>query len=199
MPGSVSPAPTERCRLLPHPRSATDGVPAPAACICSSGPRRYRNGALWCAGQSLPDTVFRSFPLPHHRRNAGSTLATEPRLVHPRAPGWDGKPAGRSGGPVCGLAAAGWLLVCRGNAVRPGACWRATRLPVLGADVRFPVSASRSPASLDPDLVLEQTRCSQVAYLRRACRLVSSNPTVAEAAAFVQRNLPPTKLQGLSR
>ena len=106
-PESAPPAPTARCRLPPHRRSATDGVPAPAAGNRSSGPQRYRNGARWSAGRSLPDTVFRSFPAPRRRRNAGSAPAREPRSVHPRAPGWGGMPAGRSGGPVYGLAACG--------------------------------------------------------------------------------------------
>src|SRR6266545_3248656 len=120
----------------------------------------------------------------------------EPRSVHLRAPGWGGMPVGRSGGPVCGPAAGGWLLVCRVNAERPAACWRATLLPVPGAGVRFPVSgarslgaASRFPAALDPALVSEQTQCSPVACLRRADQLVSSNPTVPEAPPFVQQNL----------
>src|SRR2546423_3328959 len=112
---------------------------------------------------------------------------------------------GSSCGWVGGLAAVGWLLVCRANVARPDACWHATRLPIPGADVRFPVSvarslcaASRFPAALDPALVSEQTRCSQVACLRRAGQLVSSNPTVPEAAPFVQQNLQAADFRGLS-
>ena len=119
--------------------------------------------------------------------------------------GMGGKPAGHSGGLDCGLGAAGWFWCAarmRCGLALAGA-QRGFQFPPQPFGFLFqPMDLFAQPLvfllALDPNLVLEQTRCSQVAYLRRACRLVSSNPTVAEAAAFVQRNRQAANFRGLS-
>ena len=84
---------------------------------------------------------------------------------------------------------------------QPDAYRHATPLPVPAATAPLPFSgarslsvavrsapaASRSPAAPDPIPVSEQTRYSPWALRRWAGQSVSSHPTVAETASFVQR------------
>ena len=133
------------------------------------------------------------------RSGKGTAICSSTRVE------WGGTLAGRSGGPVYGLGASGWLLGCPANEGRPDACWHAMLLPVPAATAQSPVAGARSlsvagqsPAAPGPGPVSEQTRCSRAAGLRRVGRLVSSNPTIAETTPFVQRNLQTTDFRGLS-
>ncbi len=181
-----------------------DGVLAPAACTSGNGPPQCQNGAPRSAARCLPDPVFGSFPTPRRRRSAGNAPATGPRSVHRHAKGSGGTPVDRSADPACGLAAAGWILVLRGSAAPPAACWRARPLPVPGAGVHSPVSAghslsaaSRSPAAPDLTLVWEQIRCSHAARSALADRMSSTlqyrNGSICPANSFGRPNLQPSQ------
>src|SRR5580700_3741190 len=111
-------------------------------------------------------------------------------------------PVGRSDGPAYGLAAVGWLWVCRANAAQPGACWRVAPLPVPGGGARSLAEAGRFlsgggqfPVGPGPTDVWERIRCSSAADLQRGGHLVSSNPTVTEPASFVQQNPSGSRFQ----